>query len=192
MPSEAAKWAVAASVPALAFVVGALALPHPQPVSAEKEDVDRESLGAAISRIKPTPKSAVDADLGDSVRVLGADLPPEALSRGARLSVRFYFECTAELERDWQMFVHIDAKGGSYRIHGDHFPVHGKYQTTLWKVGDFVADDWSTIIPRDAPDGAYDVWIGFYVGDDRLEWSGGNPTFHDGQNRVRVGTITLE
>lgn len=179
-------------MPILSFVVGAIALPRPVPVSAEKDGVDREALGAAVSRIRPSPKSVVDAQVGDSIKILGADLPAAAKSRGSTLSIRFYFEGLAEMERDWMIFVHIDGKSASYRIHGDHFPVKGKYQTTLWQVGDFVADDWSTLVPRDAPAGVYDVWIGFYSGDERLEWSGGNASFHDGKNRIRVGSIVIE
>lgn len=188
----AEKWATVAAVPVLAFVVGAIALPRPLPVSAELEDVDRASLGAAVSRIRPQPKSVVSAELGDAVKILGADLSEQALSRGARLSARFYFEAVAALEQDWMIFVHIDAKNGAYRIHGDHFPVRGKYQTTLWQPGDFIADDWNTVVPRDAASGVYDVWIGFYIGEERLEWSGGNTTAHDGKNRVRVGSIVIE
>ena len=60
------------------------------------------------------------------------------------MSTRFYFTPTAELDRDWMIFLHIDLRGGSYRIHGDHFPVDGKYNTTLWQVGDYVADDWTS------------------------------------------------
>lgn len=186
------RWMTVASLPALAWVVGALALPHPRPVSEEKDGVDREALGAAVSRVRPSPRTAVDAELGGVVRVLGADLPDAALSRGARLSARFFFEAVGELDRDWQLFLHIDARQGGYRIHGDHFPVKGRYPTTLWQRGDFVGDDWSTIVPRDAPAGVYDVWLGFYIGDERLDWSGGTPGAHDGNDRVKVGTIVVE
>jgi hypothetical protein len=192
MTSTAEKWLTVAAVPVLAFVVGAIALPRPLPVSAELEDVDRESLGAAVSRIRPQPRSPASAELGDVVKVLGADLPEKALSRGARLAERFYFGAIGDLEQDWMIFVHVDAKNASYRIHGDHFPVRGKYQTTLWQAGDFIADDWSTLVPRDAASGVYDVWIGFYIGEERLEWSGGNTAAHDGKNRVRVGSIVIE
>ncbi len=192
MAKDLLKWAAVLSVPALSFVVGAVALPHPKPVSEEKESVDREALGAAVSRIRPSPRSTVDAELGDAVKVLGADCPQDALSRGARLSCRFYFEDTAELDRDWMIFVHIDARRGSYRIHGDHFPVHGKYATTLWQPGDFIGDDWSSTVPRDAAPGVYDVWIGFYIGDERLPFSGGDPAAHDKDNRVRVATLVVE
>jgi hypothetical protein len=186
------RWVTVASVPALAFIVGALALPHPVPVSAEKDEVDRSALGPAVSRTRPSPRAGVHAELGDVVGVVGADLPDGALSRGARLAIRFYFECKGEMERDWQIFVHIDARGGGARLHGDHFPVGGKYPTTLWQTGDFVADDWSMIVPRDAAAGVYDVYVGCYIGEERLEWSGGNETAHDGKNRVRVGSLVIQ
>ena len=70
--------------------------------------------------------------------------------------------------------------------------MRGKYPTTLWQPGDFIADDWSTVVPRDAASGVYDVFIGFYIGEERLEWSGGNTTAHDGKDRVRVGSIVIE
>jgi hypothetical protein len=187
-----AKWLIVGSVPALAWLVGALALPRPLPVAAEKEAVDRDALGAAVSRIRPTPKVPADAELGDAVKILGADLPEAPVARGARLSARFFFEARDELDRDWQIFLHIDARAGSYRIHGDHWPVGGKYHTSLWRPGDFVADSWSTVVPREAPPGPYDVWLGFYIGDERLPFTGGAPASHDGSNRVRVGTIAVE
>lgn len=186
------RWLVVAAVPTVSFVVGAIAMPHPKPVSAEKETVDRDALGAAVSTIRPSPKTPIDAQLGDAVKVLGSDLPTASLSRGGPISFRTYFECTGDLDKDWMIFVHVDAHGGSYRIHGDHNPVHDKYPTTFWKAGDYIADDWASVVPRDAPAGVYDVWIGFYSGEERLEWSGGNPTAHDGANRIKLGSIVIE
>ncbi len=191
MASAVERWITVASVPVFAFIVGAIALPRPLPVAAEDGDMDRQSLGAAVSRIRPQPKTPIGAELGDVVAILGADLPEAALPRGARLAIRLYFEGKGQMERDWQIFVHIDGKNGAGRLHGDHFPVRGKYPTTLWQTGDFVADDWSMVIPRDASTGAYDVYVGMYLGDERLAFSGGNTTAHDGTNRVRVGSIVV-
>jgi hypothetical protein len=189
--SDLKKWLVVAAVPALSFIVGAVALPRPKAVAEEKDDVDRESLGSAVRTTKPTPNSSVDVLLGDQIRVLGADVPKEPVKRGEKLSVTFYFGCESELDADWQVFVHVDAKPGAFRIHGDHFPVRGKYPTTLWKENEFIADTWSTTVPRDAVPGTYEVWTGFYVGDDRLPMTDGNRAATDGQNRVRVGMITV-
>jgi hypothetical protein len=181
-----------AAVPALSFAVGIAAFPRPQSAADERASFEKSDLGPAVRTTRPTPNSPADALLDDSIRVLGADLPKKPVAKGDKLEVTFHFGCEAELDRDWQVFVHVDAKGGSSRIHGDHFPVRGQYDTTLWKEGVFIADAWSTTVPRDAAPGSYDVWVGFYIGDDRLPFSSGDARVHDGQDRVRVGTVEIE
>ena len=186
------RWLVVGAVPILAFVIGIIALPRPKAVDEEKGDVDRSSLGASVTRQAPSPRTRVNAVLNDQIRVLGADLPSGVVEKGSRLSARFYFESLASLDDDWQIFLHIDGKGFAYRIHGDHWPVGGRYNTSLWQPGEFVSDDWATTVPRDAPPGSYDVFLGFYIGDDRLEFSDGDAAVHDGNNRIRVGSITVQ
>lgn len=183
------RWLVIGALPAVAFVVGAIALPRPSPEGAA---VDRSSLGTSVSRTRPAPKVPADITLGDDIRVVGADVPEAALSRGSTFALRVYFQALEAMERDWMVFVHIDARQGSYRIHGDHVPVRGKYPTTLWQVGEYITDDWTGTVPRDAAPGVYDVWIGFYIGDDRLPFTDGPSALHDGNNRIRVGTLTVE
>ena len=35
------------------------------------------------------------------------------------------------------------------------------------------------------------IWMGFYIGDERLPITQGDKPNHDGSNRIRVGTITV-
>lgn len=191
MQNNISRWLIVAAVPALAWVVGAIALPEPQ---SARDGSGGEDLGArspAVSRVRPTPKVPVGAELGGTVRVLGADLPTAPLARGDRLGCRFFFEALGEQEDDWQLFIHIDSKAAPYRIHGDHYPADGRHRTNLWERGEFITDDWSTTIPSDAPAGRYDVWLGFYIGDDRLDWTGGPPSNHDGKDRVLMGSVEI-
>ena len=181
------------AVPALAFVVGVVALPRPVAVESDgRPAVDPAELAGVVSRTPPQPSSRVDAVLGNAIRVHGADLPKAAVAQGDKLELRFFFESLAGLDEDWQIFLHIDAKQGGFRIHGDHFPARGRYSTTLWQKGDVITDEWSTTVPRDAPSGTYDVWLGFYVGEERLPFTGGDAAAHDGADRVRVGTLTIQ
>ncbi|OGQ13366.1 MAG: hypothetical protein A2138_12980 [Deltaproteobacteria bacterium RBG_16_71_12] len=192
-PREAVRrWAVVLAVPAAAFVIGAVALPRPVPIGSTRSGASDRDLAGVVSRVTPQPRSKVDAVLGNAVRLHGADLPGAAVAGGDPLALRFYFESLAGLDQDWQVFLHIDAKQGSYRIHGDHFPARGRYSTTLWQKGEVITDQWTGTVPRGAPAGAYDVWIGFYIGDDRLPFSGGDDAVHDGVDRVRVGTIQVK
>lgn len=187
---KAFQWAVLLFVPVLAFVVGAIFLPRPVPAEVERRQLDRSSLGDAVSTTRPTPNTPADVELGRALRFIGADVPEQA-KPGSRVTIDFYFEVQKELDRDWQMFVHIDRREGPYRIHGDHFPVEGKYQTSLWQKGEFVKDHFVKLVPFDAPAGTYDIWVGFYIGNDRLPVTGGDKELHDGSNRVRAGVLRV-
>lgn len=206
---ERRRLAAVAALPGIAFVVGAVALPRPVPMPATElatelpGDVqsgrpertsgakDRAAPAPAVSRTRPAVVSPLDAELGGQLAVLGAELPLGNLAPGQKLGARFFFEVKRPLDRSWQIFLHVDARSGGYRIHGDHFPVRGEYPTTLWQAGEFITDTWVTTVPRDALAGTYDVWLGFYEGDVRMPWSGGRASLHDGNNRVRVGTVTV-
>lgn len=176
--------------PLLAWGVGVVALPQPRGIDAEQAAFDRSGLTDVI-RDQVTPRHPVRATLGD-VDILGADLPDHALSRGARATFTVYFSPRAPLDRDWQVFVHIDAKDGRSRLNGDHYPAGGRYRTTLWRAGEVIADRFERVITPNLPAGDYDVWVGFYRGDDRLPFRGGDRSVTDGDNRVRVGTIVVE
>lgn len=187
-----ARLVVVAAVPVAALVIGLAALPHPRGVLAAQRAFDRSSLGAAVSTTPTTPGHAVDATLGGAVQVRGADLPDAAVSRGARVTLKLHFGVTAPVVDDWQVFVHVDADEGGFRINGDHWPVRGNYRTTLWQRGEFIVDGFDVVVPTSAPAGTYNVWVGLYKGDDRLPFSGGDRGATDGDNRVKVGAVVVE
>jgi len=45
-------------------------------------------------------------------------------------------------------------------------------------------------IPLDAPVGRYDIWIGFYIGEERLKLTNADKVQSDGSNRVKVVFLT--
>lgn len=189
--SKAFQWAVLLFVPVVCFAVGVVFLPRPLAAELERQTMDRSKLDDFVSRKRPSPGSPGKVELGEALRFIGSDVPKDNVSPGSRMTVDFHFEVLRELDRDWQMFVHIDRREGPYRIHGDHFPVDGRYQTSLWQQGEFVKDRFVKLVPFDAPAGTYDVWIGFYIGNDRLPVTGGDKALHDGDNRIRAGVITV-
>ena len=179
------------ATPLFAWLVGAIAMPHPRGVTAELQAFDRGALKDVILAAPRPPSHVVNATLG-GIKILGADLPKRALSRGERLPVTLYFEVVEAVEADWQVFVHVDAKDGRYRLNGDHYPAGGRYRTGLWQVGEHIADRFERAVTGAMPAGEYDVWIGFYRGQERLPFRGGDRSATDGENRVRVGSIVLE
>jgi hypothetical protein len=189
---KALQWAALLFVPALSFAVGLSFLPTPKGVEAARKSRDNDSLAEYVSKTKPSPNTPTDVVLQDQLRFLGADLPKEPLSKAGRMEIKFYFEVLKELDRNWQMFLHIDRQEKPYRIHGDHWPADGRYQTVLWQKGEFITDTHKQLVPIDAPPGTYDVWFGFYVGDTRMRFSSGDSTRHDGGNRINAGTIRVK
>lgn len=186
------RWFVVVAVPVAAFAVGVVALPRPHGVDAEQRAFDRSSLGDAVTTTPTTPARPVDVTLGGVVTVRGVDLPTAALSRGARLPVKLHLAVVDPIAEDWQVFVHVDADDGSFRMNGDHWPVRGAYRTTLWRKGEYVVDAFDVVVPTAAPAGNYTVRVGLYHGDERLPVTGGDRSRDDGENRIRVGTVVVE
>lgn len=140
----------------------------------------------------PKVKQKVDVNLQNKVRIVGVDLPSAPLEHGDRIQMKTVFESLSSMNTDWQIFLHIDyAKGSTFRIHGDHHPADGRMKTSLWKKGDFIVDDFEKRVPLDAPTGKYNVWLGFYSGSQRLRFQSGDTKRHDGDNRIKLGTLTV-
>jgi hypothetical protein len=179
-------------VPVICMVIGFTYLPRPVPVEIARGKIDHKKIGDYVSKTRPKPKTALNANMGDSIKVIGIDLPKAPLRKGARIPVSFYFEALREMNQNWRIFVHIDAQSSRFRIHGDHEPVGGRYGTASWNKGDFVRDALDTTVPLDAPSGAYRVYIGFYIGDDRLPFVGGDENLHAGENRLLLGSLKVQ
>ena len=186
------RWLAVVAVPVCAYVVGFVALPRPHGVAAEQRGFDRAALGDDVSTMPSTPARPIDVTLGQAVSVRGADLPTAAVSRGGRVAARLHLSVTAALADDWQVFVHIDADDGGFRINGDHWPVRGRYHTTLWQPGEFIVDAFDVVVPTAAPAGTYTVWVGLYRGEQRLPVTGGDRALSDGEHRIKVGQVVIE
>lgn len=186
--------AVMLLLPAIAYGVGLTFLPHPTSVATARVIQDKVKLtGDVILKTSPSPKMPANANFGGKITVLGMDMPETTLSLGSRATMTFYFRANGEMQESWKVFMHIDAQGGRYRIHGDHFMPEG-YGTEKWTKGDIIADRYALWVPLDAQKGVYDIWMGFYEPaheDDRLPLVPGDATATDGQNRLKLGTLTV-
>ncbi len=190
-PSERAQWVLLLAAPLVCSVVAFAALPRPQAVDQARASFDRAELDF-VSKRAPKADRAANAELGGRIRLVGVSTPAEALGRGDRFTVKTDWEVLKTMDRTWEMFVHIDLKKGRHRIHGDHAPTDSAYPTPMWQVGEFVSDVWKHRVPLDAPRGEYDVFLGLYIGDERMSFSGGDKAWHAGDNRLKIGTLTVK
>ena len=179
-------------VPLTALIIGFLNVPQPTSAAKERTNFKRTKVKSALLKKAPKPNTAAQGiELGAKIRYLGANLPKKAVKPGEDVSLEFFFEVMDNLDRSWRMFLHIDPTSQGRRIHGDHQPVKSKYPTNLWQKGEKLVDKHVQRIPATAAPGQYTVWMGFYIGDERLAVTKGEKPNHDGSDRIRAGTFTV-
>ncbi len=132
----------------------------------------------------PTP---VGAAFGGVVELEGALLPP-TVAQGQPLEYTFLWRSLGETDVDYTVFMHlIDGEGQMVTGH-DAQPRGGLYPTSVWEVGERVADEraWT---PDLAP-GRYRVEVGLYdlATMARLPLTGGDMALGD---RVALGEIEI-
>jgi 4-amino-4-deoxy-L-arabinose transferase-like glycosyltransferase len=108
------------------------------------------------------PVSATSVAFGDKVELRGYDLSRDRLDPDDELSVTLYWLVTADLERDYTVFVHLtgpEGMGGQ----ADGQPLQGEYPTSLWVPGETVMDNHVLEVWSDAAPGEYRVEVGLYL-----------------------------
>ena len=178
MPSRSPA---AAALLAAACAAGGCERERPIVLTPEQEQEIRKDVLAE----RPKPEHGVGAEYGGAIRLLGYDLEPEPLRPGGRFTLTWYWESLAKVDRDWMVFVHLDAAGGKSRHNLDHHPLRGLYNAERWKPGEVVRDVQVSRLPAEFPGGEGELWVGFWVAEDRLAVSNGVKT--DGHDRVLAG-----
>lgn len=185
--------AVLLALPAISYIVGAFNVPKPMNLTKTRSAVDRKAMQGDIllSKVPDNVVKPMHANMEDKIEILGFSTNKKKAIQGSKVELTFYFKALSAMDQDWQIFGHIDGANNVYRIHADHFPAGGKYTTDLWKKGEIIADHYSKYIPLDAPNGVYDVWIGFYLADRRLKLKNASEVTSDGHNRIKLGQIHI-
>ncbi|MEI8257310.1 MAG: hypothetical protein WCJ30_16675, partial [Deltaproteobacteria bacterium] len=105
---------------------------------------------------------------------------------GGAFTITYHFHSLREVPGNYQMFIHLD--GQCPRVNGDHDPAEGKYPVRYWLPGDYVHDVHSLRIPGYCRPGRYQVFMGFFQGDNRMHVNGGD---HDRENRIVAATLDV-
>ena len=154
---------------------------------------NQSPLARVILLERPHPQySVLEANFDDKVKYLGYDITSYSDGTVAafdNVTITHYWECTAKLSGDYQVFVHIDGMGN--RINGDHDPAGGLYPTRYWRPGDVIVDRQKVRIdffarPSVRPD-AYTIHLGLFRGESRLPLIDGEGE----QNRLYAGVIRV-
>ena len=104
-----------------------------------------------------------DVVFGGRIRLLGYDLDQETLRCGDRLYVRLYWQLTAPVDVNYQVFTHLVAGDRGLAQH-DGPPRDGLRPTTSWQPGEVVDDEYRLALdnPCDAPRSVARIRVGLY------------------------------
>lgn len=127
-------------------------------------DLEQVPKGAAEALLpaRPALAASLDADLGDSVRLLSVEAPKTA-RRGEAITLTWTFEAKGTVRGDWRVFAHVEGPNKFY-FNGDHRPVR---PFEWWKPGQFIRYTTTVMVPRNAPTGTFTVWAGMFKGKER-------------------------
>jgi len=155
-----------------------------------REEFHQAATAAHLAlKTAPTPAHPAKCVLGGSIEYLGYDTQPAVAQAGSPVAVTFYFHALRDVDRDWQIFVHIEGRGG--RTNGDHWPVSNQFHTDQWKQGDYIADRFAFAIPSSEAHGQLELWAGLYQGDERLPITNPTECRNDGNNRLLAATVAV-
>jgi hypothetical protein len=110
----------------------------------------------------PPMSHPMEAQLGESVRLLGYDLEPMDPHPGDTLHLTLHWECLGPMDTSFTVFVHLLDEAGSIRGQRDSVPGHGDLPTTSWVEEEIISDLYEIPIAPDAPPGSYTLIVGMY------------------------------
>ncbi len=123
---------------------------------------------------------------GEMVNAPGSRFEIPVVPVGGAFTITYHFHSLREVAGNYQMFIHVD--GQCPRVNGDHDPAEGKYPVRFWLPGDYVHDVHGLRIPGYCRPGRYQVFMGFFQGDNRMHVNGGD---HDRENRIVAATLDV-
>jgi hypothetical protein len=98
----------------------------------------------------------LDVNLGGVMKLLGYDLPISNtqypifshLRPGDSLTVTLYWQSLAKMSQDYTVFVHLLDENDLILAQRNTFPGLGSFPTTLWQVGEAIADIYTLVLPE--------------------------------------------
>jgi hypothetical protein len=107
------------------------------------------------------PAIATEATFAEVGRLIGYTLNQPHLHQGEPLTVDLRWQATAPSQVDYTVFVHLLDQAGTWHSGHDSQPVNGSYPTTIWGVGERIAD-LHTLDTTAVPSGLYRLAVGLY------------------------------
>ncbi len=156
------------------------------------------SEGTQPSRPKPALAPPQEfksgANFGDKVELTSTIVAPGSAFAGDTVRVGFNFKVLSAFDTDYMVFVHVeDVDGRVDRLNIDHAPMRGVRQTSTWKVGEVLRDEFEIPIPPQMPVRGLNILMGLWDPrtDARLPLKNTTEIPNDGNNRIMAAKFPV-
>jgi hypothetical protein len=111
----------------------------------------------------PAEAHRLDINFGDQIGLLASELDKGAVRRGDPLSVTLYWQPLAEMEQDYNVFIHVLGHDEQVIAQEDTYPGMGSYPTSLWQVRGVIKDTYGMyVLPESKAPSRFRVEVGVY------------------------------
>ncbi|MEW6230967.1 MAG: DUF2723 domain-containing protein [Chloroflexota bacterium] len=108
------------------------------------------------------PRFKSDLELEGKIAFLGWDWEPGSFRPGEDFRLILYWRALKPLDKDYTVFVHVLDAAGNIVAQRDRQPEGGALPTSVWEVGEAMADRMEVALPASLPAGSYWVVAGMY------------------------------
>lgn len=108
-------------------------------------------------------KQPLQVVLGGQVKLLGYDAIHNSFMAGDTVHLTLYWQALEKMNRDYHVFTHLLNQESQICGQKDGPPLEGRLPTSMWKVGEIVADRYDIEIPPDVQPGQYQIEVGMYL-----------------------------
>lgn len=132
---------------------------------------------SAPYRLVYEPERVVHHTFGERVALTGYSISPQNPAAEDEWEIHLLWQPLRRMSYDYTVFVHLVDEQGTVVAQADGSPVDGDYPTTLWRMGDQVADVHVMRLPEAVASGRYSLHVGWYLLEtgERLMLDGADP-----------------
>jgi hypothetical protein len=145
------------------------------------------SLQERVFELSRPPQYPLDLRLGETISLLGYDLPRRVARAGEKVAVTLYWRCEGVVSVSYTVFVHLLGADGQIQGQQDRIPLDGQAPTTGWVKGQIIVDEYAIPISDQAQPEGHRLEVGMYDPRDVVRL----PIFSQ-EGRLPDGRVLLE
>jgi 4-amino-4-deoxy-L-arabinose transferase-like glycosyltransferase len=136
----------------------------------------------------PPQHPLADVQFGQSIALLGVDLPPAPLQPGQVLTFTLHWQALAPIAQNYTVFTHLLDSTGTLQAQQDNAPLQGRYPTSGWAAGETIIDPYTLPLPATLAPGDYTLRVGLYLAETgrRLPLKNGASDFVDLPSSITI------